>query len=526
MRNLYTAQFEVLPLTKPARDVCENIFKAVSNWISGWYDSRLGIKLMIDDNGGHEPQPGHTLVSETVNTELASTHKIIWSYPHKDNLHWSMFIQISRFESSIDFSLRLSLESTQFYIAPLVFDFGRPRIVPLIIREFDCYYGGTKLSSEAAMTVAADVSLLVSDRLLNNERRLPIVIVSPESIGGLPLIDANELASAVAGVAEVYVLTDRWASYAFTDCVGKQLSCYNGALRIYWPLGRRTLEAFCPVYMPHVVREKGSKVISKEMLKEFSGISSFRYIAGPIAEDAEAVLRGVRDAETLMLRKDAQDRGDYEALADSYKTEADGLRSELDRLRVREKVLGDEVGRLHSQAETDQANLKAIYSITPNSLAVEAPPDSHAEVKDLPTIVSEAEGKYRGRLFFTKNAFKSAADTPYKQAERAAEGLEAMDTVCEAWLDSKEKHYSIGSFEEAFHGLGFVYKSRCSQTSVGKWPEEYEMLYKGEKVSIQPHLAIGKGGPETCLRIYFNVDEEENCFVIDHIGRHKTNLST
>ena len=47
---------------------------------------------------------------------------------------------------------------------------------------------------------------------------------------------------------------------------------------------------------------------------------------------------------------------------------------------------------------------------------------------------------------------------------------------------------------------GLDYKSRESMTSKGKWGEEYETFYNGKKVSIEQHLALGKGGPDTCLK--------------------------
>ena len=62
-------------------------------------------------------------------------------------------------------------------------------------------------------------------------------------------------------------------------------------------------------------------------------------------------------------------------------------------------------------------------------------------------------------------------------------------------------------------------------TSKGKWGEEYETTYKGRRVSIEQHLALGKGGPDTCLRVHFHIDEEDEKFVVAHVGKHKTNTS-
>jgi hypothetical protein len=78
----------------------------------------------------------------------------------------------------------------------------------------------------------------------------------------------------------------------------------------------------------------------------------------------------------------------------------------------------------------------------------------------------------------------------------------------------------------AFDTRGFTYKAKESATSAGKWGEEYTAIHNNMKVSIEPHLALGKGGPDTCLRIHFFKDEELGRFVVAHVGRHKTNMKT
>ncbi|MGC2322664.1 MAG: hypothetical protein WA463_08550, partial [Terriglobales bacterium] len=108
----------------------------------------------------------------------------------------------------------------------------------------------------------------------------------------------------------------------------------------------------------------------------------------------------------------------------------------------------------------------------------------------------------------------------------AYQALSAIHEVCLSWRQSRKTKTPMGTFEQAFSMKGFVYKSRESMTSTGKWANEYEMIYKGQRVSIEPHLALGKGGPDTCLRIHFYTEEEEEKFVIAHVGRHKTNTRT
>jgi hypothetical protein len=43
---------------------------------------------------------------------------------------------------------------------------------------------------------------------------------------------------------------------------------------------------------------------------------------------------------------------------------------------------------------------------------------------------------------------------------------------------------------------------------------------------LGPHLLLGKGSPDTCLRIYFYIDEELRAFVVGHVGRHLGDTTT
>jgi hypothetical protein len=40
------------------------------------------------------------------------------------------------------------------------------------------------------------------------------------------------------------------------------------------------------------------------------------------------------------------------------------------------------------------------------------------------------------------------------------------------------------------------------------------------KILLGPHLILGKGSPDTCLRIYLYIDEEMRAFVVGDVGRH------
>src|SRR5208337_2378205 len=153
----------------------------------------------------------------------------------------------------------------------------------------------------------------------------------------------------------------------------------------------------------------------------------------------------------------------------------------------------------------------------------EPAPEEEAESNE--EAVRITQSNFSETLVFLESALTSAQDSPYKQPKRVAQALLAMHEVCQEWRKSRRENVAIGLLEDRFKAKGFTYKPKESMTSTGKWAGEYEATYRGRKVSIEQHLALGKGGPDTCLRIHFYTDAEEGKYVIAHVGRHKTNTS-
>ena len=148
------------------------------------------------------------------------------------------------------------------------------------------------------------------------------------------------------------------------------------------------------------------------------------------------------------------------------------------------------------------------------------------EPQSVEEAVAAAKDEFTDTLVVLESALDSAANSPFKQYTKVYQALFAMHEVCLAWKLSRKNNTSMGGFERAFEQKGFEYKPRESMTSRGKWGEEYEITYMGQRVSIEPHLALGKGGPDTCLRIHFFINEKDQTFVVAHVGRHKTNTKS
>jgi len=335
------------------------------------------------------------------------------------------------------------------------------------------------------------------------------------------LVDPGELAERLAGIAHVYLLEDKWAGYTLTEEVGKQYSCYNGAVRLYWPDFSLTESPYSPVYVPETVRLLGPRLINT-IFGQLAAISAFRFLPGPVAVDALEFLHDEAKREMDAMKEAARNSNDYGQLLDLSEVEMKQLRGNLERLTK-------ENDDLKAGLQLSQENLKTMWQAQEQNgeTATEVLPA--AEDPDVETVrqaVEIAQSKFRAALSLQHSAFESAGDSPFKQPKKVLQALEAMYEVCLGWRRSRQTKSVEGPWEQQFSKRGLIYKAKESVTSKGKWGEEYEMLYGGKKVSIEQHLALGNGGPDTCLRIHFYADADSGKFVVAHVGRHKTNTST
>jgi hypothetical protein len=524
MRPLYAVQFEVAsPKSDTISDVAEETLRAVLSWISEWYQFRKGIKIEFPaGDGSFSPCQSHELrISREVSQLGEVRHATVsWSYPGENdgNLLWNSRCDVSKFGGLTEFSFQLLLESTQFYIAPVEFKLQRPRIISTLLRDFVCTQGEERLSTEPRNLSAKGVAEFVQTRLLSRSRRLPIVIISRDILSDTWLVDPTEMGNRLAGIAEVCALDDKWTGYALSNEVGKIYSCYNGAVRLYWPDFNPEASPYSPIYTPDRVHELGSRLVDI-IFRQLAAISAFRFVPGPVMVDALDFLGEQKRTELESIKKAAQERGDYEQFVQMWEKENEELKKSVG-------LLKDENADLRAGLRLSQENLRAIWHAQEEVEGIgTAEPAPEEEAESVEESVRTAQLNLSETLVFLESALTSAKDSPFKQPKRVSQALLAMHEVCKEWRKSRKEKVTIGLLEDRFAAKGFTYKSKESMTSKGKWSGEYEATYQGRRVSIEQHLALGKGGPDTCLRIHFYTDDEGEKYVIAHVGRHKTNTS-
>lgn len=144
-------------------------------------------------------------------------------------------IKILKYKSSIFFNCEMTLGSNGGVHIPQV-DIRSPRFIRDIIDlNFDWRFksDGEKIFSHCFNVADDDTDELLT-LIKSTERQLPVILISElqgETICG----NIHEyISSDTCGLAHVCRITTA-ASWALTQSAGKEWSCYNGAIRLFWP---------------------------------------------------------------------------------------------------------------------------------------------------------------------------------------------------------------------------------------------------------------------------------------------------
>lgn len=411
-------------------------------------------------------------------------------------------------------TLQLGVVGTQFSIQPASIKLGPPRIVRELTALGSATLGGYPYTS-LPQILRAEALDPVCESLLDPKRPFPVVLVSHELGTERPLVDVDRLAAGLAGLMRVYELADRWAAFRLTEELGKPLSCYAGAVRIYWPGLTLADDPFKhPAWMPWRLKQLAH---TDELVAHLFAIgaeaTSYRFFE-PL--DLARLRVEIEEEERQTRRSQSTD-------------DADQLLEQLIEAEDSLKVARQQLALSQSENQTLRQNLDALLG-APASPQEEPPVQRFEDAQaDEPETVADAVAAAQGQcrhLVFLESALESARGSPYRTPSRAFQALQAIDEVAGLWITGLSGGKSPGPLKNLFRQRGFDYRDDISQTSRGKWGTEYEAKYKDQTIDISPHITIGAKQAGTCLSIHMYWDKESKQVVIAHVGRHKTNTKT
>lgn len=522
MRTVYAT---TLTVNNPADS--KIALKAMGEWVRAWYERQPVRVLWPKDfqrvfEGANpvelllEPKPGHRIVlSSRAPTPEGLLVDLVWDYPdmYDQTLGWTIRLGALLTNEVLTISIEVAVKGLTFQIVPASVKLGAPRLVRDISRLRSVSIGTHSYNLAAEITSAEEIEVL-AERLLDQTRAFPVVVVSRQLSNERPLVNSLDLVERLAGIVQVFELEDRWAGFALTDQLGKELSCYAGAVRLYWPRLSLKDDPFRhPSWMPWALADAASvELMADKLMALTSEAAAFRHI------EPFSITQARSDAE--LEAREAR-RGDKP-------NDIDLLIEDVTNLEELLKKANSELGELRAENSTLKDNVAALSTATyatayqPVAQSLSAAQPTPAEPETVKEAVEFARNQTK-HLEYLPIAFSSAEDSPFKKPHRALEALLAVDLVAGQWLASIDGGKTIGPMHEHFKKLGFTYKDDISPTSRGKWGNEYRANYKGSELDISQHITIGAKQADTCLSVHMAWLKDERKVVIAHVGRHKTN---
>lgn len=503
-------------VTAPSLDAAA---ESVADWLN---DPRRGFGSPFTAaallQGTHsEPGPGMTVTSLRVEAEGQTGFGVRLDHPDSEeaDVFWRTDVILSRVsaeDGELRVSVRVALGSRDDSVAPIQVTHSRPRLVPQLIRRFHAHEM-VPLSLTATPLSPDGVNDFV--RLLADDRRtLPVVFVSARNWDDRPIVDADQLADQLAGLAHVFVGASRFASRRLGEVIEPRLNCFDGGVRVYWPGLKQTDNPFKhPLWLPERLRliEESRQGFKGHLLARISRVSLHRFIPG-IARWGDLERAHAR-SQLAQLRA----AGNQSEMLELFETENLRLERENQDLNARVQLLEAAAERARSEASAWRQGYEELRKNRPNgSEAAETPIESVFDAVD------RVQSEFPDALVIPgKNELDPDFDDP--------DGLYlALKWLVTIYRDAKRGKASCTDFDQSCReSSGFWYRSHQSKVTMGKHEEDYFVQWKGKKVPLHEHIGTGSNkSSKSTMRIAFFFDDESDLVVVGFLGQHQQTDAT
>jgi hypothetical protein len=496
--------------------------------VAGWLHDRFEVSPSPLSGGSHRSNDV-TIEWESLFGEAGG---LVWfevdqADPSDATWRWRTHIDIGVEKGQAWMRVRVGLFSpreglvTRPKVAP-----HRPPVVRRAVDRIDIQIDGRRVGEPWLLAVAEVPSYVKF--LTSRDRRLPVLAISHDPEGE-PFLDRARAADRLLGLAHV-VEVDLHSGYAVTDAIGKTLSCYSGAVRMYWPgFAVGDDPYFHRAYVGGSLAYLGREGMGTELFDTLGRLSALS-ISEPTLRARlrreqhahESAARAAQNAVTraTLARSDGTtdgvvDRAAWLALCADHDRQQQNLavlESELFEARLEIDVLRGE----RDSAVAHAASLDRALTLTSARTPPEAPEGETGPEDAAPESVLEAVRIAQARcahLVFLDEAFTSAAASVYDDPERVLANLLLIEQVGADWRSG-----------ELPNGPDEAFKQRCSGYHAELHREQLPMLelyrrvFEGREVTLGPHIARGHGPGRSVLRIYWYVDTERKRIVIGHVG--------
>lgn len=403
------------------------------------------------------------------------------------------------------------------------FETTRPTAVRRVLENLSAEADGWQLSETPHQLPIEDLSSFV-DLLYNPDRRLPVIVVAEDQSGNVQ-ISSDTLGRYCAGGAHLFYLSTPTA-WALTREVGKRMSVFNGATRIYMPgLAEDNEDPYRhPLWLPNNVREDQlrrelvRRVLPFDFLRpnaaaEFPRFSVVRDLA--LTKAADRGSAGVSDKLRMQVQELEEDRDTWQGLAISEQERTRALDAEIERLKV-------DLSRLDSKNSALEYALRSRAPEEHEKSREDRTLDTYEDLEDW------AEEVLGTGIYIHPAAIKDCRKNGHNGTLARIEATLKVirDYVVPTRTNNSQENTNIAA--EKLGELGvedapcFVNREEAKRTS------GYSVPYEGDTRVLYDHFKYGNGYDNANqFRIYYFWDAERRRLVIGKMPSHlRNNLTT
>ncbi|MCK9521432.1 MAG: hypothetical protein M0R76_00100 [Proteobacteria bacterium] len=418
-------------------------------------------------------------------------------------------LALGRNAETIAVTCELEAGSPVSVLAPVFFDARCPQVLrDLIDKGHPWSVRGTRVMSKPLRFDHDDGGDALGALIKSNDRSLPLIVVSEDQ--GLVLhpgiVDA--LAWDLTAMAIVAVATTS-ASWRLTNTLGVDWSCYNGALRLYWPLSATGDDPFKhPLWTPRRLLDgvhgtpEAAKRIRTQLRRKILGLSTLTMHRHTVFDEAERAQR----VQMLELRR--KEAASQQELLDLYEDDNERLDSE-------NRALTEKVVRL----EADLANAQAMLEWAKKESPEEIPPDEEVPPATVDAAVEKAKQKHSSVLVFG-NDVNGGVNTLADDAGPPDKILDYLRGLAELAIALRKSPLGASKVkwleDRGFHvsGESDTIRSSKAEMKLRTWHDG--QVRREFEFHMKPSDATS---PDRCVRIYFDWDQDLRKVVIGWVGR-------
>ncbi len=527
MRAIYRTTFEIRP-GPDSSDVFTEFSEHVWVWL---YDRRqIGLKKRPVKHARTisiaplEVEEGFRI--ETLYVE-AEEHRG-WSFQLQQNdardpsLIWVSDLALCRESSGkYYFSFTQLLGRQDGGMMPIHRPPKRPRIIRTLVHGFVAAGGGLRLHSKPSALRMGAANLTQFIKILENPNRShPVVLVSVHEQSKTYFIDHNDLADHLSGIAHVIVAENAKVSHALSGILLSSLTCFDGAIRVYWPGFRRDSQT--GDHRLWTVTELAAKPIEFESSRFADAV--LRTIAGVSVNSTSKHYCSLERLQSLDRRRVialAKHNQDWEQLACAYAKDFDAKDLQTPNLKAELQDVNEQLFREQQRTEALKAGIEKQKSDRNSTIEEQTPIDSVA------VAIERAGSEFSDKICFSFNQQSDDKSSPYRNPE---EVWSAFEWLASDYFMARIKERSCADFDasiqEAISGWSYSGHQKESTTKANK--DWYQCITPdGRKIWIPEHLRSGNSRDATeAIRIAFAWDETAQKVVVGFIGQHQRNTHT